>query len=365
MNRFIRVYLLPGAILQSVMIGGGYGTGREVVEYFTSHGTVGGLFGMLTTTVAIAIVFTVSLEISRRFRVYDYRNFFKVLLGPAWFLYEILGVVMFMLVIAVIGAAAGAILQQETGLPAMTGVVLMLVAVTLLVFFGRNLVTFVLAYWSVFLYLVFFAYLALAFGMLGDGIVSGFGDPTGKPGWMVSGLQYTFYNVTAVPILLYSARAIKTRREAVAAGIIGALIAILPALMLHISFAARFPGILESQLPVYEMLGVLDIPALKFLYLLVLFGTFIETGAGSMQGFMERLDNWRTERRGMGFSRVTHAGIAGTSMLVAGALSHFGIIALIAQGYGTLSWGFLVLYVIPLLTVGIYRLTTTMRVQPT
>ena len=38
MNRFIRIYLLPGAVLQSVVIAGGYGTGREVVEYFTAQG---------------------------------------------------------------------------------------------------------------------------------------------------------------------------------------------------------------------------------------------------------------------------------------------------------------------------------------
>ena len=32
MNKFVRIYLLPGAMLQSVIIAGGYGTGREVSE---------------------------------------------------------------------------------------------------------------------------------------------------------------------------------------------------------------------------------------------------------------------------------------------------------------------------------------------
>ena len=35
MLRLLKIYLLPGAVLQSVMIGGGYGTGRELVEFFT------------------------------------------------------------------------------------------------------------------------------------------------------------------------------------------------------------------------------------------------------------------------------------------------------------------------------------------
>ena len=121
MLRLIRIYLIPGAVLQSVMIGGGYGTGREVVEYFSNYGTMGGVYAIATAAISIAIVFALSLELSRVFKVYDYRNFFKVLLGRFWFLYEILAAMLFMLVIAVIGSAAGQILQTELGIPAYMG----------------------------------------------------------------------------------------------------------------------------------------------------------------------------------------------------------------------------------------------------
>ncbi len=44
-----------------------------------------------------------------------------------------------------------------------------------------------------------------------------------------------------------------------------------------------------------------------------------------------------------------------TALLVAGAgLASFGLIGLIARGYGTLTWCFLVIFVIPILTWGIY-----------
>ena len=71
MLRLIRIYLIPGAMLQSVMIGGGYGTGREVVEYFTSYGTLGGVFAIGVAAASIAIVFALSLEVTRVFKVYD------------------------------------------------------------------------------------------------------------------------------------------------------------------------------------------------------------------------------------------------------------------------------------------------------
>jgi len=38
------------------------------------------------------------------------------------------------------------------------------------------------------------------------------------------------------------------------------------------------------------------------------------------------------------------------------ALASFGIAQLVAKGYGNLAWGFLVVYMVPLLTVGIYKI---------
>lgn len=354
MLRLIRIYLIPGAVLQSVMIGGGYGTGREVVEYFTNYGTLGGVLAIGTTAVSIAVVFALSLEISRVYRVYDYRNFFKVLLGRFWFVYEVLAAMLFMLVIAVIGSAAGQILQSELGIPAYLGMVIMLFAVVFLTFYGRNLVMLVLAYWSLFLYSVFIVYLIAVFLLFSDDFSSQM--LTVEPGWFKSGMQYSFYNVTAVPVILYAARAIETRREALAAGIMGALIAIIPALMLHVSFITQFPAILDAELPIYDVFVRLDLGWLKFLYLIMLFGTFIETGAGNIQGFVERLDGWWTERTGHGLSQRIHGVVAAVLVMMAGTLAQVGIVALISEGYGTIAWGFMMVYILPLLTIGVWKL---------
>ncbi len=56
--------------------------------------------------------------------------------------------------------------------------------------------------------------------------------------------------------------------------------------------------------------------------------------------------------------------MAGAIVALAGILSQVGIIDLIAKGYGTLAWGFMILYIIPLLTVGIWRLYVVDRDSP-
>ena len=40
-------YFVPGIVFQSCVIAGGYGTGRELVEYFMGYGPKGGLLEVL------------------------------------------------------------------------------------------------------------------------------------------------------------------------------------------------------------------------------------------------------------------------------------------------------------------------------
>lgn len=354
MLRFVRIYLVPGAVMQSVMIGGGYGTGRELVEFFTRYGMGGGLLGLAVAVVAIAAIFSLSLAIAQQFQAYDYRRFSRVLLGRGWFLYEIVAAILILLVLAVITDAANQLLADEYVLPPRLGGGLVFVAVCALVFFGRSWVTTILAFWSLLLYAVFLSYLIAVFVYL-EPTAAG-AEMTVIDGWFGSGLRYTFYNVSAIPIVLYAAMAIETRQQALVAGIIGGLIAVLPAVMLHLSFAAGYPAVLDAYLPVHTLLGQLDYALLNIAYVAVILGTFMETAAGNIQGIIERIEGTLFERKGSGLGKLGHVLIAFGIILVAVLLSTFGIVALIAEGYGTIAWGFLAFYVGPLLTVGLYRL---------
>ena len=49
-------------------------------------------------------------------------------------------------------------------------------------------------------------------------------------------------------------------------------------------------------------------------------------------------------------------GRAGVAVLLSLLLSNFGIVALVAQGYGTLAWFGIFLFVAPVMTIGAWRL---------
>jgi uncharacterized membrane protein YkvI len=87
----------------------------------------------------------------------------------------------------------------------------------------------------------------------------------------------------------------------------------------------------------------------------VLFGTLIETGAGLLHAVNERLAGVARDRQGR--MPVWLRPVVALALLAAGAaLSRVGLIDLIARGYGTLTLAVIAVYVVPILTIGVWRL---------
>lgn len=362
---WFRKYVIPGAIFQSVLVGGGYGTGREIVEYFTRFGAGGGILGLGVTVVCWLVVLAVTWEFARVFRVYDYRRFFQRLLGRGWVAFEVLFVVMFVLVLAVVASAAGEIIRVEFGVPYAVGIVAMLALVGVLAFFGREIVTRTLALWTLFLYVLFALYFGAALLESGPLVRSQLADWEVEPGWARSGLQYAAYNLFIVPALLFSTRDLQTRGEVVGSAVVASLLCALPALLFHISFLGDHPAVLTREIPVHYIITSLGVGALLVLYLIALFGTFVETGAGLIQGTIERVDGFLRDTRGTELEPSHRAILAVVGVALSAGLATVGIIRLVAQGYGTLAWGFIVVYVVPVVTIGAWKIHhTSSRPEP-
>jgi uncharacterized membrane protein YkvI len=360
-TRFVRLYVVPGAVFQSVMIGGGYGTGREIVEYFTGYGPLGGLLGLVVAFATLAVVLALTFEFARVYGAYEYGKFFKRLVGKGWIGFEVLIILQFLLVLAVLASAAGNILRDHLGLPYGVGLSVMLAVIGVLTFYGREVIAKALTFWSFVLYAAFVAFFIAVFSRTTTSLSGIFENTQIIGGWWQSGFKYALYNLAVAPLLLYVARGFERRAQAFLSGAIGAAIAIVPAVIFQLTFSTVYPQVLQQAIPVYWMIGEMGLSVLLIVYSLMLFGTFIETGAGMLQGINERIDAHLTETRGRGLGRMAHAVLAVAAILISALLSLWGITKLIAQGYGAMAWGFLIIYVLPLLTVGLYRIVKTTR----
>ena len=129
-------YILPGIIFQSVLIGGAYATGREIVEYGAKFGSLG-IWSVAAIFAGFAIFVSLTYEFARLNRAYDYRTFVKSLIGRLWPIFDALFLVMVIVVIAVVSAASGGV-EEVLGWPYWAGVMIVIALVGLLNFRGAT-----------------------------------------------------------------------------------------------------------------------------------------------------------------------------------------------------------------------------------
>ncbi len=354
MNR-IRAIVVPAAVFQSVIVGGAYGTGREVVEFISAYGALGGLLAIATAGVSFGVVLAASFEFARVFAAWDYRQFLRALLGPAWIAYELMFAVLLIIILAVTGAAAGKVLTDALAVPSAVGIAILFVCVVILNFFGRSIVERTLGAGAIVLLTGLLAYSTAIFFDENTALWQHVNAGSVAPGWWLSGTKFAVYNSALIPVLLYSARDLPDRASALWAGALAAVFGVLPATLFHLTFVAGGPQLLDEALPTYAMIERF-MPAAAPLYVIILFATIVQTGVGVLQGLNERLDGWYLEHRARALSPAFHALVAGFVLLCSLVLSHLGLVALVARGYGGLAWGFFFVFTLPLLTAGLHKI---------
>jgi uncharacterized membrane protein YkvI len=351
-SSFFQKYLLPGFIFQSLIIGGGYGTGRELVEFFLHEGPISGLVNMGVATIIWSVVLAICFEFARKRKYYDYRSFISGLLGKWWFTYEILYLIGLVLVVSVMGSASGEIFNEMFDLPELFGIIIMMTLVGIIVYYGTTLVEKVLSFWSIILYAAFAIMFISVFIMFSNDISLSFSQQSADTNWTMGGIKYAAYNIGLAPAILFCVRHFDSRKEALISGIFAGLIGMLPALVMFIAMLSQYPQIISETVPINIILENIGWTPFKFMFQIVLFGTFIETGVGLIHGFNERilsvkpdlLDSWRA--------------IIGIFLLLISIFfaNQIGLIGLIANGYGALTWGYWIIFVIPIITIGLKKI---------
>lgn len=351
-------FLLPGFALKAVIIGGGYATGRELAEYFVPAGPWGGLAAMLLATVIWSVIAALTFALARKFGAYDYRAFFRGLLGPGWIAFEAAYLIFVILILAVFGAAAGAIGAATFGWPELAGSVLLGVSIVAVTAWGTGAVEQMFKYVSILLYTVYGLFLILALASFGGLIGQGFANaPPPSGNWIAGGITYASYNIVGAVVILPVLRHLTSQRDAVLAGLIAGPLSMLPAILFFVAMMAFYPGIGAETLPSDFLLRQMAMPWFHILFQVMIFAALLESGAGAVHAINERISGAVESRGRQPLSpqarAIVGAVILTGCMFVAGEI---GLVDLIASGYRFLAWLFLAVFVVPLITIGTWRL---------
>ncbi len=346
--------VLPGFAFKAVVIGGGYATGREIAEFFLPAGPWGGLAGLALATAIWSGVATLTFLFARATGARDYRAFFQALLGPGWIAFEAAYALFIVLVLAVFGAAAGEIGRATLGWPRLAGTLALMSAIAVAVAFGTTAVERLFAWVSVLLYGVYILFFVFALTAFGDRLGAAFAGPaTFEPGWVAGGVTYAGYNIVGAVIILPVLRHLTSNRDALIAGLAAGPLAMIPALLLFLCMSAFTPAIAAQALPSDYLLARLGHPWFRYLFQLMIFAALLESGTGAVHAIMERVARARARM----FSRAQR-GVAALVLLAVCMLiaERVGLVSLIAGGYRLLAYVILAVYVLPLATVGVWRL---------
>jgi uncharacterized membrane protein YkvI len=353
---WFRRYLLPGFVFEAAVIAGGYATGRELVEFFLPAGPWGGLLGMLVSMLFWSAVLMISFELARRARSYDYRSFFKLLLGRGWFLFEIAYLLLLVIILAVMGAAAGEIMHDLFGLPKLVGSGGMIVVTGLLLFYSTATIERFLALSVGYLYLVYIVFVIWSIIVFGDRIENALAtEPVGNQ-WFKAGITYAGYNVATLPAVLFCIRNLTRPRETLIAGFLAGPLGMLPGVLFFIAMIGYQHEIADVALPSAFLLGKLGAPWFEYAFQFAVLLTLVDTGVALLHAINERVAKVY-EEGDRPMPQVLRPALAVFIMVISVyAASAIGLVDLISKGYGYLTYAFILLLIVPVLTVGLWRL---------
>jgi len=346
--------ILPGFAFKAVVIGGGYATGRELVQFFIPAGPRGGILGILLTAAIwsgiCALTFLFAFDVYSR----DYRSFFRNLLGPFWILFEISYCLMVMLTLSVFGAAAGAIGASLFGLPVLAGALILSALIAGFTTFGNDAVEELFKYVSIGLYSVYALLTLLVFMRFSGRISHALVMPQTINGWVWGAVIYSAYNLVGAPAILPVTRHLKSRRDALIAGLLCGPLAALPALLFFLGLIAFYPQIANATLPSDYILTRLNVTAFRYIYQAMIFAALLESGTGFVHAINERVAAVFVRKQDMPhiYRLSVTLAVLIFSIFIAAKI---GLVQLIAKGYTASAYVFLVVFLIPLLVLGLPR----------
>jgi uncharacterized membrane protein YkvI len=133
----------------------------------------------------------------------------------------------------------------------------------------------------------------------------------------------------------------------------------LPGLLFFLAMIAFYPAIGEEALPSNFLLAQIGLGWLTLLFNGMVFVALLETGVGGVNAITGRVAEAYETRRATAFPRWGFLALSGVLVFGSGVVaSRVGLIDLIASGYGAFAYVMLAIFIVPLLTIGMWRLMT-------
>mgnify|MGYP005849450575 CR=1 FL=1 len=295
----LSVFTITATYIGTV-VGAGFASGQEVLQFFGFFG-YRGLAGIILATILLILFGFLILDLGRRLKA---ESHLPVILyaGGRWMGSIIDWVITFFLFggLVTMAAGAGAIFTEQFGLPFIWGAAAMTASTLLTVLLGINGVISSISFVVPLLLIIVLSVAGYTIAVGHHALLANlleYSNPAGAPVpfWPLTSLLYSSYNlVLAVAILApLGALSSPSRLRAGAfwggAGLGLGAAAIDLAMLTHINEASLY------QIPMIFVAGTLS-PGVRLVYTLILLAEVYTTAVGSLFGFVARFSSQETAR---------------------------------------------------------------------
>jgi len=276
-TRNISVFKIA-AMYAGAVIGAGFASGQEVMQFFTVYG-IKGLWGVVVATMLLAYLGASILHLSVKYGTGNYLLLINNLTSP-WIakIFDLLSMAMLLAGLSVMLSGSGAVFSEYLKIAAWPGVVFLLVIVALVLMGGMaGVIRFNSLLVPVKVVAIFIiSLLVLAMCKSGifptEGTRSSLFVSTGN--WFVSGVLYVSYNMILVLAVLSTLGDRVTNRRAVAGGVVGGIVLGVAVGVLLLAQLKLYPAIAGYKVPVLFMAGEIGnmfrIPVAVLIWLAIL-----------------------------------------------------------------------------------------------
>ncbi|WP_338469992.1 hypothetical protein R4Z10_14400 [Niallia sp. XMNu-256] len=280
------------AVYVGTVVGAGFATGREIVEFFSRYGFIG-LVGMLMAGYMFVFLGTKIMVISAEINAKSYEEFNEFLFGKS-FGKVINGLTLFMLigVSAVMLAGAGAVFQEQLELSRMIGIMLTIGFSFLVMIVGTKALfavnTFVVPLMIGFCLILFS--LSIQQPHFIDQVLY---IPYVKDGWsaVVSPFSYTAFNLSlSQAVLVPIASEIKDTKAIKRGGILGGIALTVILLASHMTLV-MLPNFASFEIPMAIIMKNLA-PGLFAVYVLIIYGEIFTSIIGNVYGLEKQIKQY-------------------------------------------------------------------------
>lgn len=343
--------LAVAASFVGIVVGAGFASGMEALQYFVAYGT-NGFYGVILASVTMLFAATAFMTFGSYFLAREHNEvFYSVTSKPAAFIMDWSAVACMFSVGFVMFAGAGSNLQQSFGWPIWAGAVAMLALMLIVGRFDVDKVSSVIG-WATPLLVVFvligsiysFTQVDVSWSEVGSYAQQEVSRADGTPYWWLGALNHTGLNaLCGVSMALVMAGDEFDTKSSRLGGILGGVIYAVMLALLVVSLLIQVESVNGTDMPLLAVIENVD-PVLGFIMTWVIFVMVFNTCLGMFYALAKRLTRKNPERFYPAYAIACVVGFG---------LSFAGFQPLVSSLYPIL--GYLGLFVMAVMTVTYLR----------